>query len=288
MDQKQRGYPLDRVHGYVLARATVSAMVDEMAKYSRREREGLPGLKADRADVSLAGAVIIDQLMEQGGFSELHVSGQGVREGLFYQRFLQPADPPILKDQRAFGILNLARLHCYEQAHCEKVAEICLSLYDQLAPLHLYGAWERELIGYAALLHDIGVQVGYYDHHKHSAYLVFNAALLGFSHREVVILASLARNHRKGQADLSEFAQILQPDDELRIARLSALLRIAEYLERSKSQVVRAVEVRPSEDTLRILVHADGDATVEIWDANRRTGLMKKAFGRNVEIVAAP
>ena len=288
IDQKQRNYPLDRIHGYVLSRATISGMVEQLAGRSRRERESIPGLKSDRADVTLAGAVIVDQLMEQGGFSELLVSGQGVREGLFYQHFLSPTDPPIFSDQRAFSVLSLARLHDYEQNHCARVAELCLSLFDQLAPLHLYGAWERELLGYAALIHDIGVQVGYYDHHKHSAYLVFNATLLGFSHREIVILASLVRNHRKGQADLSEFAQILQPDDELRIARLSALLRIAEYLERSKSQVVRAIRVNPTDDPLRIVVHADGDSTVEIWDANRRAGLMKKAFGRSVEIIAAP
>ncbi|MBX0329302.1 Ppx/GppA family phosphatase [Oscillochloris sp. ZM17-4] len=288
MDQKQRGYSLDRIHGYVLSRAALAAMIEQMAGRTRRERESIPGLKSDRADVTLAGAVIIDQLMEQGGFSELTVSGQGVREGLFYQHFLQPADPPIMEDQRAFSILNLARLHGYEPAHCAKVAELSLSLFDQLAPIHLYGAWERELLGHAALIHDIGVQVGYYDHHKHSAYLVFNAALLGFTHREIVILACLARNHRKGMADVSEHALILQPDDEQRIARLSALLRLAEYLERSKSQVVRAVEVRAAETSIQIVVHADGDPTVEIWDANRRAGLMKKAFGRPVEIVAAP
>ncbi|NNJ12034.1 Ppx/GppA family phosphatase [Chloroflexales bacterium ZM16-3] len=288
MDQKQRGYPLDRVHGYVLARESISRMIEEMAGRTRRERESIPGLKSDRADVSLAGAVIIDQLMEQGGFSELTVSGQGVREGIFYKHFLQPADPPILENQREFSILNLARLHGYEPAHCAKVAELSLSLYDQLAPIHLYGAWERELLGYAALIHDIGVQVGYYDHHKHSAYLVFNAAMLGFSHREIIILACLVRNHRKGMADTAEYAQILQPDDEQRIARLSALLRLAEYLERSKSQVVRAVQVHATEDAIRILVYADGDPTVEIWDANRRAGLMKKAFGRAIEIIAAP
>jgi exopolyphosphatase / guanosine-5'-triphosphate,3'-diphosphate pyrophosphatase len=160
IDQKQRAYPLDRVHGYVLAKETIAAMVDELARRSHREREAIPGLKSDRADVTLAGAVIIDQLMERGGFSRLTVSGQGVREGLFYKHFLQPSDPPLIEDQRAFSVLNLARLHSYEEAHCVKVAELSLSLYDQLAPLHLYGAWERELLGYAALIHDVGVQVG--------------------------------------------------------------------------------------------------------------------------------
>jgi exopolyphosphatase/guanosine-5'-triphosphate,3'-diphosphate pyrophosphatase len=83
MDQKQRNYPLDRLHGYVLDRSTLSEFIESLARKNRREREAIPGLKSDRADVTLAGAVIIDALLERSGFTEVHVSGQGVREGLF-------------------------------------------------------------------------------------------------------------------------------------------------------------------------------------------------------------
>ncbi len=286
IDQKGRAYPLDRIHGYVLTREALATIVDQLARKGRREREQIPGLKDDRADVTLAGAVIIEQLMEKGGFAELTVSGQGVREGLFYAHFLAGADPPLLADPRGFSILNLARLSYYEEAHCRRVAELCLSLFDQLVPLHGYGPWERELLGYAASIHDIGVAVGYYDHHKHGEYLVHNAALLGFTHREVALLGALVRNHRKGLADLSLYQAVLQPDDGPRVARLSALLRLAEYLERSKSQVVHAVRVQLGE-TVKISVEAVGDASVEIWDAGRRAGLFRKAFDRDVEIVAA-
>jgi len=288
IDQKGRGYPLDHVHGYVLERPAVGAIVEQLARKDRRERAQIPGLKEDRADVTLAGAVIIDALMEHGGFAELTVSGQGVREGIFYEHFLQDTGQPLLPDPRAFSVENLARLSFFEPAHVERVREISLSLFDQLAPLHLYGAWERELLGHAATLHDIGVTVGYYDHHKHGEYLIHNATLLGFAHREIAILATLVRNHRKGLADVGHLAPVLAPDDELRIARLSALLRIAEYLERSKSQVVRAVRAEIHAGGVRLHVDAAGDATVEIWDANRRAGLFKKALGLDVEIVAAP
>lgn len=285
IDQKQRQYPLDRVHGYVLTRVALLGIIEQLARKNRREREQIPGLKADRADVTLAGAVIIDQLMERGGFHELVVSGQGVREGLFYSHFLRGMEPPLIDDPRAFSVINLARLDDYEQGHCSKVASICLSLFDQLAPLHHYGPWERELLGYAATLHDIGVIVGYYDHHKHSEYLIHNAALLGFTHREIVILGALVRNHRKGWADLHSYAGLLQPGDTLRIMRLSSLLRIAEYLERSKSQVVREVRVELG-DPVRIFVDSRGDATVEIWEANRRAALFERAFQRKVQISA--
>jgi exopolyphosphatase/guanosine-5'-triphosphate,3'-diphosphate pyrophosphatase len=283
IDQKARAWPIDRIHGYVLTRAALGAIIEQLVRKGRREREQIPGLKDERADVTLAGAVIVEQLMDRGGFSELTVSGQGVREGIFYAHFLQGANPPLLNDSRAFSILNLARLSHYEEEHCRKVAELSLSLFDQLTPLHGYGPWERELLAHAATIHDIGVAVGYYDHHKHSEYLVHNAALLGFTHREITILAALVRNHRKGMGDLTPYLTVLAPDDGIRIARLSALLRLAEYLERSKSQVIRAVRAEIGE-TVRVTVTADGDATVEIWDASRRAGLFRKAFDKDIEI----
>ncbi len=286
MDQKRRRYPLDRTHGYVLTRAALDELVDILRNSTQREREAMPGLNRDRADVILAGAVIVRQLMHQGNFSEMLVSGQGLREGLFYAHFLANQPELLIDDVRGFSVLNLAQIYNYEAHHVDKVRSLSLALFDQLQPLHGYGAWERELLGYAALIHDIGVQVGYYDHHKHSAYLVFNAGLQGFNHREIVLLAMLVRNHRKGEADTSEYSAILAPDDPERLARLSALLRIAEYLERSKSQAVDNLRVEIGADTVRVQIQAVGDVTVEIWDANRRTGLFKKAFGRNIEIAA--
>ena len=180
-------------------------------------------------------------------------------------------------------MLNLARLYAYEERHADKVRELSLSLFDQLTPLHGYGAWERELLGYAATVHDIGVAVGYYDHHKHGEYLVLNAALHGFSHREVALLAALVRCHRKGEVELSAYREILAAGDAERVARLAALLRLSEYLERSKSQVVQGLRVEIG-SPVRVQTWSGGDATVEIWDANRRAGLFQKAFGRGIEI----
>jgi exopolyphosphatase/guanosine-5'-triphosphate,3'-diphosphate pyrophosphatase len=225
--------------------------------------------------------------MNKGGFEELTVSGEGLREGLFYEHFLAQQTPPILDHVRRFSINNLAYLYDYEEIHARKVQELSFALFDQLRLLHGYGAWERELLGYAALLHDIGVAVGYYDHHKHSAYLVFNSSLRGFTHREIVLLALLVRLHRKGTVNTNEFRAILADDDEERVLRLGALLRIAEYLERSKSQVVDDVQVQVGENgTVLVQVIANGDATVEIWDANRRANLFRTAFGYPIDIVA--
>jgi exopolyphosphatase/guanosine-5'-triphosphate,3'-diphosphate pyrophosphatase len=284
IDQAERGYPLDTLNGYRLARERLAAIIERLRGMNQRQREELPGLNRDRADLILAGAMILYQLMLQGRFDAVTISGQGLREGLFYEQLLVGEQPALMGDPRGFSVLNLARVYNYEQIHANKVRELSLSLFDQLGSLHGYGPWERELLGYAATVHDIGVAIGYYDHHKHGEYLVLHAALNGFSHRELVLLASLVRYHRKGDVDVSRYRAVLSASDEQRVARLAALLRLAEYLERSKSQVIRGLTVEIGE-TVRVITQAAGDATVEIWDANRRGGLFQKAFGRPVEVV---
>ncbi len=285
IDQKRRRHPLGRVHGYVITRKAIDTIVNLLRRSNHDERENIPGLNRDRADVILPGAVIVQQLMQKGNFTELVVGGSGLREGLFYEHFLEGQSPPLFDDVRAFSVQNLAHVCNYEAAHATRVRHLSLSLFDQTRPLHGYGAWERELLGYAATLHDIGVLIGYYDHHKHSAYLVLNATLNGFAHREIALLAVLVRAHRKGSIDTRDYRSILTDDDPERAARLGAILRIAEYLERSKSQVVQDVTVHINDERVTIQVQASGDAAVEIWDANRRAVLFQSAFACEVAIV---
>jgi exopolyphosphatase/guanosine-5'-triphosphate,3'-diphosphate pyrophosphatase len=286
IDQKRTRHPIGRVHNYTLTASALDTIVALLRRSTHSKRESIPGLNRDRADVILAGAVILRQLMKQGNFEELVVSGSGLREGLFYEHFLAGQSPHYFPNLRDFNIKNLARLYSYEEVHALKVQELSLSLFDQLRPLHGYGAWERELLSYAALVHDIGVQVGYYDHHKHSAYLVLNSGLNGFSHREIALLALLARSHRKGSVDTREFRSVLAEGDSERASRLGSMLRIAEYLERSKSQVVKALQVEIGENgNVTIQVEAVGDATVEIWSASHRSNLFQTSFGCEVEIV---
>ncbi|HMO57007.1 MAG TPA: exopolyphosphatase [Roseiflexaceae bacterium] len=283
IDMKLRNYPLDRVHGYECTREQLEGLIDRIRRMNQRQREDLPGMSRDRADLILGGAVLLVYLMRRGGFTALQVSGQGLREGLFYEHFLIDEHPPLFANMRSFSVRNLARQYNFEALHAAKVGQLALSLFDQLRELHGYGDWERELLGYAATLHDIGLAVSYYDHHKHGAYLIANAALQGFSHREIVLIAQLVRYHRKGDADAGPYAAILAHDDVERIARLAALLRIAEYLERRKNQVVQDLVVTLG-SPVEITVRATGDATLEIWDANRGASLFRKAYGREISI----
>ncbi|GIV96788.1 MAG: exopolyphosphatase [Herpetosiphonaceae bacterium] len=285
IDQEAQGYPLDKLHGYEIPIERVEEIAAQLALLSTQERQDIPGLSRDRADTILPGVILIRSLMRYSGCRSLLISGHGLREGLFYEQFLAGARPPLIADVRAFGIENLARRYECQRVHAAKVRDLSLQLFDQLQPLHGYGAWERELLAAAALIHDIGIAINYYDHHKHGLYLILNSFLPGYSHREIILIALLTRYHRKGTVKLGAFESVLSNDDEQRIARLSALLRIAEYLERGKSQVVQGLRCSIADGLVRVEVVSLGDATMEIWAANQKTRLFRKAYGYDINMI---
>lgn len=287
IQQKRERYPLDLLHGYLLRAEALDSIVEELISKPVAERRAIPGLSADRADIIAAGALVVREVIAWLGVPGLVVSGQGLREGLFYPYLLDFQDPPLLADVREFSVHNLARLYYDRPAHNAHVRKLALSLFDQLGPLHGYGAFERELLAAAAIIHDIGMAVNYYDHHKHGYYLTLSAALPGFSHREQALLALLVRYHRKGKPDPQGVGGLLGEGDMERVHKLAALLRLAEYLERSKAQRVREVRCHLGQGYVQIEALAAGDARVEVRQANLRSDLLASAYGVKVEVVLA-
>lgn len=287
MAQKASGYPLDEVHGYVLSREALGGLIEAMAALPPQARTGLAGLKPDRADIMLAGAVAVDEAMARVGVDRLEISSQGLRWGLFYEEFLDGDDPPLLADVRRAHVQNVAAVYGYDRPHAERVAGLALQVYDGLADLRLHRAdpLEREWLWAAGILHDIGVVVDYNDHHKHSHYLVLSSGLPGFDHRELAMVALLVRSHRKQMRGPEALAPLLRPGDQARLMRLAACLRLAEQLERGRAQVVRGLRFAGDPDHVRIQALADADATVPVHSARSEAPVFERAFGRRLEVV---
>jgi exopolyphosphatase/guanosine-5'-triphosphate,3'-diphosphate pyrophosphatase len=286
--QAEAGRPSTGVQGYAIERAALDDLVDEMASMPASARASIKGIKYARADVILAGALVVQSVMEYGGYEAIEVTEAGLREGIFFNSYLA-GDPPLFDDVRRASILNLAARYHVDPAHTEHVARLALGLFDELAVagLHDGDPWERELLFCACVLHDIGMSVDYDDHHKHSRYLIINAGLAGFEPREVALIAQATRYHRKGMPDFGELAPLAQDGDDQRLDRLAILLRLAEDLERSRDQSVRAAHVAAENGTIRLALESDGAASVERWAAQREVDLFDRAFGRRLKVESA-
>ena len=283
-DQVLRSLPSFGVQGHVIPRDALVELVDELAGRSPAERAKLRGIKPERGDIILAGAQTILSVLDIGGFDGVEVTEAGLREGVFFSRWLEPEE--LFDDVRRQSVLNLAGLYHVDHAHTEHVARLALGLFDELAAagLHDGDAVERELLWAAAALHDIGMTVDYDDHHKHSRYLVLNGGLPGFSPREVALIGQAVRYHRKGTPGLGPFGPLMHRGDQQLLLRLSVLLRLAEDLERPRDQLVQAVDAVIDGERVELRLQAEGDVSVSRWAAARETDLFASAFGRELVV----
>jgi len=289
--QKRGELPDTDVQGFLLTRDTLEELIELLASKPVEKRGSVGGIKPDRADVILGGALVVAGAMEHGGFDTLEVTEAGLREGVFFERLLEGSDPPLLDDVRRESVTNLAHRFRTDDEHVQHVARLSLQIFDALAEagLHDPDGSERELLWAACMLHDIGVAIDYDDHHRHSHYLILHAGLPGFDPRELDLIALIARWHRKGDPDPSELGDLTRKGDGDRLLVLSGVIRMAEQLERSRDRSVSAVELEDGKRgvTLRALTARGSDASVAIWSAQRSADLLARAIGKPVEVVEA-
>ena len=283
-DQGLRHIPSFGVQGHVIPREALAGIVGELAARKPGERGKLRGIKPERGDIILAGATTILTVVEAGGFEGVEVTEAGLREGVFFSRWLDPEE--LFDDVRRQSVLNLAGLYHVDHAHTEHVARLALGLFDELAAagLHPGDGLERELLWAAAVLHDIGMTVDYDDHHKHSRYLILNGGLPGFTPREVALIGQAVRYHRKGSPGFGPFGPLMAKGDDGRLDRMSILLRLAEDLERPRDQLVRAAHAQVDDGRVELHLETAGDASVSRWAAARETDLFASAFGRELVV----
>jgi exopolyphosphatase/guanosine-5'-triphosphate,3'-diphosphate pyrophosphatase len=284
--ERRAGLPETDAQGYLLTRDALEDLIEELAKLPPDKRGSVPGIKPDRGDVILGGAVVLGALMDRIGAEELEATDAGLREGIFFEHFLEPADPPLFPDVRGSSVMNLAHRYQEDLAHPRHVARLSLEILDGLRRAGLVdpGPEDRELLWAAGMLHDIGTAVDYDDHHKHSRYLILNARLPGFTPRELYLIALIARYHRKGEPDASELGKLARKGDERRLALLAGTIRLAEQLERSRDQSVASVAVSSNDGEVRIDPDAPAEADVAIWSARRDSDLLARTLDRTVAI----
>ena len=279
--ERAHEFPFPGVQGFALRRGALGELVDALADRPARKRGGISGIKPGRADIILAAAIVVQEVMDIGGYDALEATEWGLREGVYMAGELAPSDPPLLGDVREAAVRNLAIRYQGTLDHPEQVRRLALDLWDGLAAagVHPGDPGERALLADAALLHDIGMAVNYDDHHKHSRYLIIRSGLPGFSPREVGLLAQMARYHRKGDPGPDDLSALMRDGDDELLERCAAILRVVEQLERARDGRVRDIEVRPRDGVIELALDARADVSFARWAAERQAPLFEQAFG---------
>jgi exopolyphosphatase/guanosine-5'-triphosphate,3'-diphosphate pyrophosphatase len=287
MDQRAHNYELPTIHNYILSEPHFEEIFTLVSSRSSGNRKKIPGLSSERADVIVAGGAVIKTIFELSGSSELIVSGCGLREGLLYEYYAgyyhmkSPRFDRILE----FSVNNyLNNLDNFNRPHAEQVAKVAAMLFDGLRPLHGLGDRVRELLITAALLHDVGKRVNFYNHARHSAFIIGHAPLYGMTQPEQMTAAFIAGFHHGISRKIQRayrYANIPTEEDWAIIRKMSVLLALAEASDHSYENIVENIDVKIDDNAVVILLKAKNGVPYESADyaMQQYTKSFKKEFG---------
>jgi exopolyphosphatase / guanosine-5'-triphosphate,3'-diphosphate pyrophosphatase len=263
-----------------------------LTEYNIEERLAIPGLDPRRADLSVAGSVLFDTIIRRLGTEEFTLCDLALREGLVLD-YIHRNSARIRKverypDVRRRSIVELGERCGYWSEHAQQVARLALAIFDQTRSVHGLGDGERDLLEYGALLHDIGVHISYERHHRHSYYLIKNGDLRGFDPQEIEVIALIARYHRQGTPKKAHDGYRDLPGSRRRAVKaLSAMVRLAEGLDRSHAQALEGIDLYPRGDDYLARLRAAGDAELELWAAHRHVAPLERLLGKPVRFEVA-
>lgn len=270
----------------------LDAVVEQICRApSDAARRQIPGLDPGRADIILAGALVLQCVAEEFDISRFTFSDYALREGVLLDTIQRHRGEHVhaLRDVARRSVKQLAQRCDDDPHHSEHVAELALQLFDATVELHGMGDDHRHILEAAALLANVGLVVSHSKHHLHSYYVIRNSELVGFTDPEIELIAIVARYHRKSGPKPShpEFMR-LSPEDQDAVRVLSGVLRLAIGLDRSHDQRVRAVRVTIGRRQLAILAEPVDGASLdlEVYAASERKELLESALGRTIEVTA--
>ncbi|PYQ31205.1 MAG: exopolyphosphatase [Acidobacteria bacterium] len=270
-----------------LSRKRLGELIGELAPLSVDARTQRFAIDAKRAETILAGAIVLHEVMRKLEMDQIRSCDAALREGIVEYVLDATRDAPRPQQRgsvRRSSVLALADRSGVDRAHAAHVARLALRIFDQTEELHRFQTGERELLEYAALLHEVGMHVSYQSHHKHSYYLISHAGLRGFTADQVAVMANVARYHRKSTPDAADdnFAQLSSSQQEI-VRRLVAIFRVADALDRSRSRAVRDVHIDATDHQLQFRLRLRSSADVEVAAAEKRGRYLGKVFDRNVD-----
>ncbi|MGH4051224.1 MAG: exopolyphosphatase [Clostridium sp.] len=279
---KKTKYPIDNLHNYIISADEVIDIYEKVKVKNSSQRKKLKGLSKERADIFVGATTALVKLIEYLDIKELHVSGSGLRDGFLYEYIFKNNTP--LTDVLDFSLKNNLLNYKIDLKHPSHVWMLTETLYNQLNQIIDININPYKILKTSAMLHDIGILISYFDHNKHSSYMIANSKINGLTHKEQLMASYIAALHRKNEfkIDLKLYQEIITKEDLVIIDKLSILLRISECLDRCLNGNIKMISCNINLDTVTITVDAKSDPLLEITAAIECSSSFEKIYNKKL------
>ncbi|MCH2124318.1 MAG: Ppx/GppA family phosphatase [Pirellulaceae bacterium] len=237
------------------------------------------------ADAETVGPALLAyvQLAQAVGLTNLVVTDTNLRDGLLQNFAAQHAWMEEFSKQVLRSTIDLGRKFDFDENHAKHVAMLAKSLFSQLQEEHQLDAHFELILHVAALLHEIGNYISMRSRHKHSMYLIQNSELFGLGQRNLLLVALVARYHRRASPQpRHDGYSRLSREERVTVSKLAAILRIAVALDTSRSQRIHEVQCSIEKGRLLIAIPNIEDLSLEQLEVTQNASLVEEVFGLQV------
>ncbi len=284
IDKKRCAYPLELSHNYYLPGERLQDIHQLIMTTPAGRRKDIRGLSSERADIIWGATTAINALLMYCGISDIYISGYGLREGIIYEEILHDLNP--VEDVLDYSINNLMSNIDLNKKHAFHVWQLSRSLFEQLGSVHELNTSTVNVLKTAALLHDSGISISYYDHHLHSFYIILNSQINGLSQQELLMAAYTAASHRKNKVKIDPAHKGLLREQEINtIRKLGVILRIAESLDRRMNDNISAVDCLIEQEVVTLRLTSKSTHELEAKETMEISAAFLKEFGRRLHII---
>ena len=288
ISRKLKKYPLDMAHNYHISYPELETIYDTIKPLEPEKLMRIKGLSSARADIFPAALAVIEAIKTRTNFNEIIIGGACMREGAML-RYAYPtiAEKPI-SDILGHSIYTLLHHFNMNIQHAEHVFDLSMQLFKQVKVIHKLPRPYVKILRVASMLHDIGSSMKFYDHHKHSMYMILNSNLYGIPQKDLIMAALVAGLHYKDgleQLDVQKYLDLLNEEEIIAVRKLGVIVRIAECFDRSCGGAIVGISCDVLGDSVILKTKSQGDCTLEIKDALTALGDFKRAFKKNLEIL---
>jgi len=284
-----------KLQGYKFSKIDLDNILNTLLQMSPSQRKKLPTLNERRSEIIVPGGLILQTSMRLLGVDHVILSERALREGLIVDWMIRHG---FLEDRFSYQktirertVMHQVERFSVNQIRAENVARHALSLYETTRNfLHNDKGIGRDLLWAAAMLHACGKHINRSAYHKHSWYLIRNGELLGYSQSEHLMVAAIARYHRRSLPKKRHEAWQLLPNRYHRniVSEMSILLRLAVAIDRRPEPVVSRLIIKVKEPKIickLVPIRQDQNLSLEEWSLRNCAQLVKEVKGKELIVI---
>lgn len=278
--QDEHSVRLDTKSFSAFARKVAAMTVDDIVKKYR-----LSFQEAETVGPALLGYT---QMAKVFGVEKIIVPKSSLRHGLLREAIGFGGWTEALEKQVVHSAITLGHKYGFDERHGTQVADLSVRLFRALQDEHQLGARHERILRIAAILHEVGLFINNRSHHKHSMYIILNSDLFGLSRADMLLIALIARYHRRASPQpYHEVYSSLDRDQRMVVSKLAAIMRVADALDRNHMQQVRELSFARARGEFNIYVHDVQDLSLERVALKEKGSMFDEVYGMKVNIEVA-